>query len=86
MILQFLQMLLILLVGNETQPKHSLHKQQGKEDILLKCNRIIADNFYIICLAVILLLFIVFVWCCFWIVGLSGTESGAVYNQMEAII
>jgi hypothetical protein len=79
--------LYLLFIGTEKNvPKYNLHKRQDKEDILLKINRIIEMNFYTIALAVIILLFLVFIWACFTIVGLSATDSGLTYNAMERII
>lgn len=76
----------MLIGANNQAPKYNLHKHQDKEDILLKINRIIEMNFYTIALAVIILLFLVFIWACFTIVGLSATDSGLTYNAMERII
>ena len=85
--MSFLSLLQVLLNGTESNvPKYNLHKRQDKEDILQQINRIIERNFYTIALAVIILLFLVFIWACFTIVGLSATDSGLTYNAMERII
>lgn len=76
----------MLIGANNQAPKYNLHKQPTKEDNLLKINRFIEKNFYVISLAFIVLLFLVFIWACFAIVGMSGTESGLTYNHMERII
>jgi hypothetical protein len=82
-----LNLLQVLINGTETNvPKASLHKQEEAEDILQKLNEIIARNFYVISLAIIVLCFLLFVFCCFAIVGMSGTESGLTYNQLQRII
>ena len=82
-----LNLLQVLINGTETNvPRADLRKQEEPEEILQKLNDIIARNFYVISLAIIVLCFILFVFCCFAIVGMSGTESGLTYNQMENII
>lgn len=85
MINSFLSLLYLVFVGTP-QPKHSLHKKPTKEDFSRNLNCWIQRNFYIICLAFLLILFITFVIFCFWICGVSATESGNVYNHIGDVI
>ena len=85
--MNFIKYLQVLITGvEEPTPKYSLHKQQTTEDSLLRLNRFIEQNFYVICLAVIVLMFVVFVFCCFWICGVSAVESGNYYNHFIGVI
>ena len=75
----------ILLVGIPT-PKNSLHKKPTKKDLLEGINCWVERNFYIIALAAIVFLLIVFVITCFLVVGFSATESGLLYNHFQEVI
>lgn len=77
--------LINLLVGTPTA-KHDLRKKPTKEDHFRTLNCWIQRNFYIIALAAIIILLILFVVVCFAIVGVSATESGVQYNQFNNII
>ena len=77
--------LINLLVGTPTA-KHDLRKKPTKEDRYRTLNCWIQRNFYIIALAAIIILLILFVVVCFAIVGVSATESGVQYNQFNNII
>jgi predicted RND superfamily exporter protein len=67
-------------------PKHDLRKRNTSDDAMKGLNEFLQKNFYIICVLAILFLLIVFVICCYMVVGVSAVESGTVYNNMEAII
>ena len=56
------------------------------EDYLKKFNCWIQRNFYIICLAAIVFLLIIFVIVCYMLVGVSATESGTYYNGLKGVI
>ena len=70
----------ILLFGDANKPVHDLHKEETREDKWRNLNCFIQRNFYIIALAFILLSFLVFVAVCFYICGISATESGMMRN------
>ena len=84
-IISILSLLWILIVGTP-QPKHSLYKQPTREDFSRDLNYWIQRNFYIIALAAILILLILFVIVCFWWVGVSTLESGNYYNHLGGVI
>ena len=66
--------------------KNTLHKKPTREDYLKKFNCWIQRNFYIICLAAIVFLLIIFVIVCYMLVGVSATESGTYYNGLKGVI
>lgn len=70
----------ILLVGNSNNPVNDLRRKPTREDYLRTLNCWVERNFYIICLAAILFLLLIFCILCFLIVGVSATESGAMRN------
>ncbi len=79
--------LLILLFGtSKNVPKHDLRKRNTSEDAMKSLNEFLQRNFYIICVLAILFLLIVFCTVCYMLVGVSATDSGAMYNSMERII
>lgn len=84
--MSLLLMLQGLILGNRNVPKHDLRKRKTTSDAMKSLNSFIERNFPIICLASILFLLIMFVIVCYAIVGVSATESGAVYYHMEKII
>jgi len=86
-ILRLLQVLILgLILGNRNVPKHDLRKRNTSDDAMKSLNEFLQKNFYIICVLAILFLLIVFVICCYIIVGVSATDSGVTYNAMERII
>jgi len=86
MIRELIQVLLILLFGNNSQqPKYDLRKAP-KRSMKDAVSSFVQRNFYIICLALIPILLIAFVLVCFAICGVSATESGAVYNGFGKVI
>ena len=85
--MSFLDLLQVLINGTETNvPRADLRKQEEPEDILLRFNDFIGAHFYVFALAIIVLCFILFVFCCFAIVGIAATDSGVVYNHMTEVI
>ena len=84
-IVSFLSLLYVLLVGTPTPNKSRIlnRKLTPKEKRVyykVKINLWIERNFGLIALAAILILLMIFVVMCFWIVGVSATESGAMRN------
>lgn len=77
--------LINLLVGTPTA-KTDLRKKPTKEDRIRTLNCWVQRNFYIIALATMIILLVVFIFVCFAIVGVSATESGVQYNQFNNII
>jgi len=84
--MSFLRLLQVLILGNRNVPKHDLRKRKTTSDAMKSLNSFIERNFYIICLASILFLLIMFVIVCYAIVGVSATESGIQYNQFNNIV
>ena len=84
--MSILRLLQVLILGNRNVPKHDLRKRNTSDDAMKGLNEFLQKNFYIICVLAILFLLIVFVICCYMVVGVSAVESGTVYNNMEAII
>ena len=84
--MNILRLLQVLILGNKNIPKHDLRKRKTSDDAMKSLNMFLQKNFYIICVLAILFLLIVFVIVCYLLVGVSAVESGAVYNNMEAII
>ncbi|WP_305514422.1 hypothetical protein [Methanobrevibacter sp. V14] len=90
-IISILSLLLIPLI-RETQddkstilnPRYS--NEQKHHQTMIQLNQFCHRNFYVICVAAIIILLLVFILFCFWIVGVSSVESGTFYNHMEAII
>lgn len=90
-IISTLSLLWILLVGTPTPNKSKvLNKKMTNQEkriyYKVKINLWIERNFGLIALAAIIILLIIFVVMCYWIVGVSATESGTVYNQFQNII
>ncbi len=81
-IFQFIQILIILLVGTSNGPVHDLRKKPTKEDHLRTLNCIFQRYQYIFLAIFFLIILITFVWVCFSFVGASAVESGTVYNHM----
>lgn len=84
-IISTLSFLWILLVGTPTESKSTIlnKKLSNKEKRIrmkVRFNFWIERNFGFIALAAILILLIIFVVMCFWIVGVSATESGTMRN------
>lgn len=86
MIFQWIQMLLVLLFETQEGPKYDLRRKPTKETYKYKVNLWVQRNFYIICIAIIILLFVAFVGFCFMIVGVSGVESGTYYNHFQEVV
>ena len=84
--MNILRLLQVLLFGTQPVPKHDLRKRPTSDDAMKSLNEFLQRNFYIICVASIIFLLIVFVIICYLLVGVSAVESGAVYNNLEAII
>ncbi len=88
--LRLLQFLLVglqfLLVGNQDVPKYDLRKKPTSDDAMKGLNEFLQRNFYIICVLAIIFLLIMFVICCYMIVGMSAVESGVTYNHIGDII
>ena len=84
--MSFLRLLQVLILGNKNVPKHDLRKRKTTSDAMKSLNSFIERNFYIICLASILFLLIMFVIVCYAIVGVSAVESGTVYNHIGDVI
>lgn len=78
--------LLSNLISETPTAKHSLHKKPTKEDVHRNINCWIQRNFYIICLAAIVSLLLIFVVVCYVLVGVSATESGTYYNHIRGVI
>jgi len=82
-----LSLLLTLLIGNSQDSKSTiLNKKPTHEDNVKSINQWIERNFYIICLAFLVILMIVFIFVCFAICGISATDSGQYYNQLGGVI
>lgn len=84
-IASILSLLYVLLVGTP-QPKYDLRRQPTKDDFKRNLNYWIARNFNFIALATVTSLLVVFVLMCFWLVGVSATDSGTVYNHLGGVI
>jgi hypothetical protein len=81
------QSLLILLFGtSKNVPKHDLRKKPTSDDAIKSLNEFLQRNFYIICVLAILFLLIVFVICCYMVVGVSAVDSGITYNHIGDMI
>lgn len=61
----------------------SLYKQ---EPMTVKLERWIGERIHILCFIILMLVFIVFVAACFFICGVSATESGMMYNHFGDVI
>ena len=86
-IFQFIQMLIVLLVGARTvQPVHDLRKKPTREDHLKKLNCTLKKYSYIFLGLFFLGLFIVVVIVAIISIGPSAVDSGLVYNHMDKII
>ena len=76
----FITTILSLLLGTNTAAKHSLYKEPTKEDFSKKLNCWVYRNFYIIALVFLVAVFVTCIISCFYICGLSATESGMMRN------
>lgn len=86
MIRLILMTLLTFLGFNFNCPKHDLHKKPTREDYKVRLNLWASMNIAIIGVAAIIFLLIIFTVFCFWIVGVSATESGMIYNNLDKVI
>ena len=77
---------ILLGVETTTTPKHDLRKKPTREDHMRTLNCFFQRYFYIFCIIAIIFLLIVFVICCYMIIGMSAVDSGTLYNHWEAII
>lgn len=85
--MSFLRLLQVFIYGTgEPVPKHDLRKKPNQEDAMKSLNDFLQRNFYIICTLAIIFLLIMFVICCYMIVGTSAVESGVTYNHIGDII
>lgn len=75
----------LLLFGFINPPSNDLHKRPTREDYKKELNYWIQRNFYIICLAAIVISLIAFVGVCFWVCGVCAVESGAMRNFIGGI-
>lgn len=80
MIRDLIQLLLLLLIGNNNtvQPKHDLRKRKTTADKLT----VRQFRIMFIVMIIIMVAFIVF---CIVFMG-SGTESGNYYNQLQSVV
>lgn len=78
--------LLTLLGFGNNGPKHDLRKQPNKEDNINKIRVWFQMNLDIIALAAVIGSIVFFVWFCFFISGISATESGMIYNNLDKVI
>ena len=90
-IISILSLIWILLAGTPQESKSTIlnpkySNEQKHHQTMIRLNHFCHRNFYIICVAAIVILLLVFILFCFWIVGVSAVESGTVYNHMGAII
>ena len=84
MIREIITLLIILLFGHQNRPKNDLRKKPTTRENWLQT---LIQRYYIYILAfIIVLCFILFVYICFAICGVSATESGAVYNNFDKVI
>lgn len=67
-------------------PKYDLHKKPCKEDHINDLRVWLTLNFSFIALAAIICLLVFFVWFCFFITGISATDSGMLYNNLDKVI
>jgi hypothetical protein len=84
--MNILRLLQVLILGNRNVPKHDLRKRNTSDDAMKGLNEFLQKNFYIICVLAILFLLIVFVICCYMVVGVSAVDSGITYNHIGDMI
>jgi uncharacterized membrane protein len=84
--MSILRLLQVLILGNRNVPKHDLRKRNTSDDAMKELNEFLQKNFYIICVLAILFLLIVFVICCYMVVGVSAVDSGITYNHIGDMI
>ena len=81
-----LLVLLNILGFRSNRPKVDLHRKPTFEDRVDKVRNWVNLNFSFIALAVVIGVLVFFVWFCFFMVGLSATESGMLYNNFDKVI
>jgi len=81
-----LLVLLTILGFRSNRPKVDLHRKPTFEDRVDKVRDWVNLNFSFIALAVVIGVLVFFVWFCFFMVGLSATESGMLYNNFDKVI
>lgn len=87
MVIRFILLSLLTFLGfNFNGPKHDLRKKPTREDYMARLNLWASRNIAIIGVAAIIILLIIFTVFCFWIVGVSATESGVLYNHFDKVI
>ena len=82
-------LLLVLLTipgFRSNKPKVDLHRKPTFEDRVDEVRDWVNLNFSFIALAVVIGVLVFFVWFCFFMVGLSATESGMLYNNFDKVI
>lgn len=86
MINNILLVLLTILGFRVNGPKVDLHRKPTHEDYRKKLNYWASRNIGIIGVAVIIGLLVFFILFCFWVVGVSATDSGMLYNNFDKVI
>ena len=81
-----LLVLLTILGFRSNKPKVDLHRKPTFEDRVNEVRDWVNLNFSFIALAVVIGVLVFFVWFCFFMVGLSATESGMLYNNFDKVI
>ena len=81
-----LLVLLTILGFRSNRPKVDLHRKPTFEDRVDEVRDWVNLNFSFIALAVVIGVLVFFVWFCFFMVGLSATESGMLYNNFDKVI
>ena len=86
MINNILLVLLTILGFRSNRPKVDLHRKPTFEDRVDEVRDWVTLNFSFIALAVVIGVLVFFVWFCFFMVGLSATDSGMLYNNFDKVI
>ncbi len=79
-------LVLLTILGRSNRPKVDLHRKPTFEDRVDEVRDWVNLNFSFIALAVVIGVLVFFVWFCFFMVGLSATESGMLYNNFDKVI
>ncbi|MBR1749042.1 MAG: hypothetical protein IJ743_04510 [Bacilli bacterium] len=86
MIRLILVTLLTFLGFVDNGPKYDLYPKPSKEKHFENLRVWIQMNFDFIALVVVILSIVFFVWFCFFITGISATDSGMMYNNFDKVI
>ena len=79
-------MILLTWLGFTFHDPNDLRRRDTLDDHKCNLNFWVIENMDIVAGATIIIVLTIFTIFCFWIVGVSATDSGLLYNQLDKVI